>query len=44
MRCMLCNDHIEDIDFQFGEVREIEGEYWHADCFAEYYEEALDQV
>lgn len=42
MRCRLCNEHIEDIEMQFGDVVEIEGEYWHGECFAEYFEEVLE--
>ena len=44
MRCTLCNEHIEEIDFQFGDVCEVEGEYWHLECFAEYFEEVLERV
>jgi hypothetical protein len=28
-RCALCNEYIEDIEFQFDEAVELEGEYWH---------------
>jgi len=42
VRCRLCNEHIDDVDVQFNDVVEIEGEFWHAECFAEYFEEVLD--
>ncbi len=44
MRCSFCNEPIEDSEFDFGEVYEIEGEYWHMDCYAEYFEEVLEEV
>jgi hypothetical protein len=44
MRCTLCNEHIEQVDFDFKEVVELDGEYWHADCYAEYFDEALEAV
>lgn len=40
MRCTLCNEHIEEVELTFGDVVEIHGEYWHSECFAEYFEEA----
>lgn len=42
MRCTLCNEHIEDVDVQFGDVVELHGEYWHPECYAEYFGEILD--
>lgn len=44
MNCCLCNEQIEDIDIQFGDVEIIDGEYWHTECFAEYFEEVLEGV
>ena len=44
MKCALCNEHIDDNEFLFNEAFEIEGEYWHADCYAEYYGEELEQA
>lgn len=38
-RCALCNEYIEDIEFQFDEAVEIEGEYWHVGCYEEYFGE-----
>lgn len=38
--CALCNDTIEEIDIKFGDVRIIDEEYWHIDCYAEYFEDA----
>lgn len=44
MNCWLCNEPIEDIEIQFGEIEVIDGEYWHAECFEEYFEDALNKV
>ncbi len=44
MKCTLCNEHIEDIDLQFGDAVEVDEEYWHAECYAEYFDEALETV
>ncbi len=41
-QCTLCNEHIEASEFQFGEAYELEDEYWHAECYAEYFGEALE--
>ncbi len=38
-RCALCNEYIEDIEFQFDEAVEIEGECWHVGCYEEYFGE-----
>ncbi len=38
-RCALCNEYIEDIEFQFDEAVEVEGEYWHVGCYEEYFGE-----
>ena len=42
MQCPLCNEHIEPDELEFGDIQEIEGEYWHAECFSEYFEEVLE--
>jgi hypothetical protein len=42
MRCRLCNEHIEDVDMDYGDIVEISGEYWHPECFAEYFGETVD--
>lgn len=44
MQCTLCNEHIDEVQLQFGDAIEIEGEYWHAECYAEYYDEVLERV
>ena len=44
MLCSLCNEQIDDIDLAYGDVTEIEGEYWHDECFAEYFELTLEEV
>ena len=41
-QCTLCNEHIEDVEFQFGEAYELDDEYWHAECYAEYFGETLE--
>ena len=42
MQCRLCNEAFEQVDLDFGEVIQIEDEYWHAECYAEYFDEALE--
>lgn len=42
--CALCNERIEPIDIQFGDVKIVNGEYWHLDCYAEYFEEVLEEA
>jgi hypothetical protein len=27
---------------EFGEILEVDEEYWHAECYAEYYGEVLE--
>jgi len=44
MQCTLCNEYIEDNEIEFGEAYEVDGEYWHADCFDEYFEEHLQEA
>ncbi|MCA1901115.1 MAG: hypothetical protein LDL53_02665, partial [Candidatus Hydrogenedens sp.] len=38
-RCALCNEYIEDIEFQFDEAIDLDGEYWHVGCYEEYFGE-----
>lgn len=38
MHCTLCNEWIEPVELQFGDAYVIEGEYWHKECFSEYFE------
>jgi hypothetical protein len=40
VHCTLCNEHIEEMELEFEEAFKIEDEYWHAECFAEYFEES----
>ena len=40
-RCALCNEHIEEVDIQFNEVAILDDEYWHLDCYAEYFVRSL---
>ncbi|MFA6242079.1 MAG: hypothetical protein WC655_14185 [Candidatus Hydrogenedentales bacterium] len=42
--CALCNEAIEPVQIQFGEVKKLAGEYWHLECYAEYFEVALEEV
>lgn len=44
MRCALCNEYIDDNEFLFDDAFEIDGEYWHAECYAEYYGEELEEA
>jgi hypothetical protein len=39
-QCTLCNESFEQVDLDFGEIITIEEEYWHAECYAEYFGEA----
>lgn len=38
MHCTLCNEWIEQQQIDFGEAYVIEEEYWHRECFEEYFE------
>lgn len=42
--CALCNDAIVDIDIQFGEYKRVDDEYWHLECYSEYFDEALQEA
>ncbi|GMW03529.1 MAG: hypothetical protein AMXMBFR84_46630 [Candidatus Hydrogenedentota bacterium] len=42
--CAFCNEHIEEILVHFGDVRILDEEYWHLECYAEYFGEALEEV
>ena len=44
MQCTLCNEPIEEVEITFGEVTIEDGEYWHNECYAEYFEVALEEV
>ena len=44
MRCTLCNELIEQHELDFEEAYKVEDEFWHAECFAEYFEEQLEEV
>ena len=39
--CSFCNEMIEDVHIEFGEVEIIDEEYWHLECYAEYFGEEL---
>ena len=36
MQCALCNEPIEDFEFDLDELVLCEEEIWHADCLQEY--------
>ena len=38
-RCSLCNEIIEEIEFEFDEAIEVDGEFWHVGCYEEYFGE-----
>jgi hypothetical protein len=42
--CALCNEDITDIELEFGDAIEVDEEHWHAECYAEYFDEALEAV
>lgn len=44
MQCTLCNEPIEPVELEFDDAYDIEGEFWHADCYAEYFDLALEEV
>ena len=44
MQCTLCNEEIEQITMDFGDAFKVDDEYWHAECFAEYFDEVLEEV
>ena len=43
-QCALCNEYIDDSEITFGDAFEIEGEYWHNECYAEYFGEELEKA
>ena len=44
MQCTLCNEHIEEIEFEFGDAVTRDEEHWHAECYADYFDEVLETV
>ena len=44
MQCALCNETIDQVQIDFEDAFKVEDEYWHAECFAEYFDEVLEQV
>ena len=42
MQCALCNEHIDGVELQFGDAIELDNEYWHIECYAEYFDEVLE--
>lgn len=41
-QCALCNEDIDEQSLELGECIEVEGEYWHPECYAEYFDEAFE--
>lgn len=41
-QCTLCNEAFEQIEIEFGEIIEVDEEFWHAECYAEYFGEVLE--
>ena len=39
MHCTLCNEQIQENELEFEDAFKIEDEYWHADCFDEYFDD-----
>jgi len=39
MQCKLCNEAFEQVELEFGEVYRVDDEFWHAACYAEYFDE-----
>jgi len=44
MHCALCNEPIEDVELTYGDAVFVDEEYWHVECYAEYYGLALEEV
>lgn len=44
MLCSLCNESFEQAEIELGEVITIDDEHWHAECYAEYFDETLENV
>jgi len=42
MHCRLCNESFSHSEFEFGEVIQLGDEFWHVDCYSEYFDEALE--
>jgi len=42
VRCTLCNEPIDEIELRFDGVIETHGEYWHTECYAEYFDLLLE--
>ena len=40
--CALCNERIDEVQIEFDEYVELDGEYWHVECYAEYFDEVLE--
>ncbi len=44
MQCTLCNEYIDEVELEFDDVVQIEEEYWHGECYAEYFDESEELV
>lgn len=43
MQCTLCNELVDEFDIKFDGARQIEDEFWHAECYSEYFENEVEQ-
>ncbi len=41
-QCTLCNEDISDMELRFGDAVELDEEFWHSECYAEYFGEILE--
>ena len=42
MHCRLCNESFSQYEVECEEVLQIGDEFWHAECYSEYFDEALE--
>jgi len=42
MHCSLCNEAFGQADIEVGEIIQLGDEFWHSECYSEYFEEALE--
>jgi hypothetical protein len=42
--CALCNEAIEQVEIDFGDAFQLEEEFWHTECYAEYFDEVLEEA
>ncbi len=42
--CTLCNEPFEQIEIELEEIVEVDEEFWHSECYAEYFGEILESA